>query len=218
VYKTVKIGEQVWMAENLAYNQFGSKCYNNEYGRLYDWDTAMEACPEGWHLPSDEEWQALENFARGKEFIEIAGKKLKAQTGWYEKRTYELGLSEEDAKEDLRNREEWSEENGQYEEEEEVELGLSEEQLEELKDSEPSEEDLESFYNGTDDFGFAALPSGYSELGSGYLRKEGSMGGWWSASNYNIYIIANAPSSNGSDCGNYSANRYDLYSVRCVKD
>jgi len=85
VYKTIKIGKQTWMAENLNYDASGSKCYNNDpansqkYGRLYDWKTAKKVCPPGWHLPSDEEWQELVDFAGGKK---IAGKKLRAKIGW----------------------------------------------------------------------------------------------------------------------------------------
>jgi len=86
-YKTVKIGTQIWMAENLNYEAEGSVCNNNSdsncytYGRLYNWETAMKSCPNGWHLPSDKEWQILVDFAGGGK---VAGKKLKAKSGWNE--------------------------------------------------------------------------------------------------------------------------------------
>jgi len=85
VYKTVTIGKQVWMAENLAFNAKGSKCYDNDpancqkYGRLYDWETAKKVCPTGWHLPDDDEWLELVKSVGGEA---IAGKKLKAKEGW----------------------------------------------------------------------------------------------------------------------------------------
>ncbi len=87
-YKTVVIGEQTWMAENLNYNPGtgNSTCYDNQpsnctaYGRLYNWATAMGVCPTGWHLPSDAEWTTLTDYAGGSS---TAGTKLKATTGWY---------------------------------------------------------------------------------------------------------------------------------------
>lgn len=83
-YKTVKIGEQEWLAENFAYLPYvcpadsancGVWVYNysgtdiseaketreyKKYGGLYSWEAAIELAPEGWHLPCDEEWKGLE--------------------------------------------------------------------------------------------------------------------------------------------------------------
>ena len=98
-YKTVKIGEQWWMAENMAYKtESGSYAYNDNednvsiYGYLYTLDAARIACPEGWHLPTDDEWMQLGEFIEndrdekhidgGSPYSFLAGKYLKSKTGW----------------------------------------------------------------------------------------------------------------------------------------
>ncbi|MCL2183803.1 MAG: fibrobacter succinogenes major paralogous domain-containing protein [Chitinispirillia bacterium] len=96
-YRTVKIGKQTWMAENLNYKIGKSVCYDNKesncrkYGRLYDWNTALKACPAGWHLPSDEEWTALTDFVGGEE---TAGTKLKSKTGWSTDKGYKAATDD----------------------------------------------------------------------------------------------------------------------------
>jgi uncharacterized protein (TIGR02145 family) len=156
-YKTVKIGSQTWMAENLNYKPSAgySLCYDNKesncdkYGRLYDFGTAEKACPSGWHLSSDTDWSNLVKAAGG---AAAAHAKLKAKSGWS---------------------------NG----------------------------------NGTDDFGFSALPGGNR------LQSPGKGGSWWSK-NYNgdgrpddIYGI-------GDDWCVVDDCQENIggFSVRCVKD
>jgi len=171
-YKTVKIGEQVWMAENLNYNADGSKCYEDKpancikYGKLYDWETARKACPAGWHLPRKAEWEKLFSFvdSTGKE----AGKHLKAKSGW--NKTYD-GKSG----------------------------------------------------NGTDNFGFSAIPGGDGQLsGRGDLifSREMEQGVWWGATEN--------PNANGEGTLIYFRNDDDVprlvyqnnkffYRIRCIQ-
>jgi uncharacterized protein (TIGR02145 family) len=90
LYKTVQIGAQTWMAENLDYRTSDSSWYYNNdsvayhiYGRLYTWNTAMSVAPSGWHLPSDREWTTLTSYLGG----DAAGDKLKEAGNvhwWYD--------------------------------------------------------------------------------------------------------------------------------------
>jgi len=68
-YRTFIISEQTWMAQNLNYTSQDSWCYLElaalceKAGRLYTWEAAQNVCPQGWHLPTDEEWTSLlDNF------------------------------------------------------------------------------------------------------------------------------------------------------------
>jgi uncharacterized protein (TIGR02145 family) len=159
-YRTVVIGERTWMAENLNYEADGSKCYDNKpencnkYGRLYDWNTAMKACPSGWHLPSDDEW-AIDGYVGGE-----AGKKLKSKSGW------------------------------------------------------------NNDGNGTDEYGFSALPggNGYSDGSFDYV---GDVGNWWSASENEVTSdIASSLYMNYSLEDAFWDDNFKsrLLSVRCLQD
>jgi uncharacterized protein (TIGR02145 family) len=171
-YKTVKIGEQVWMAENLNYNAEGSKCYNNKtkncdkYGRMYNWATAMKSCPSDWHLPDMADWDKLDNYVKSKKSCtECAGKYLKAKSGWN-----------------------WDKKKGKS-------------------------------GNGTDSYGFSALPGGLGSYKYGNFFDAGIDGYWWSSSRnshgsnirhmgYNHKYLA---------FGSHNEMEY-LQSVRCLND
>jgi uncharacterized protein (TIGR02145 family) len=100
VYRTVKIGSLIWMAENLKYNAPGSRCYedktenSDKYGRLYSLAmvTKLDACPPGWCLPTNAEWEDLVKAVGGSK---IAGIMLKSNNGWDD---YEVIYGEEKGK------------------------------------------------------------------------------------------------------------------------
>ena len=162
-YKTIKIGTQTWIAENLNYNASGSKCYEDTesncqiYGRLYDIETAMKICPQGWHLPNGNEWKTLEDF--------VGGKSLKAANGW---NSYKI-------------------------------MGRGE-----TKSG-----------NGTDDFGFSALPSGNGFSGAVfYFFRAGEVGNWWSATEGADRILEQSETKMRALDKRYGDA---IYSVRCLQ-
>ncbi|PBC73451.1 fibrobacter succinogenes major paralogous domain-containing protein [Fibrobacter intestinalis] len=195
-YKTVKIGEQIWMAENLNYDYNGgtakSYCYNDEpdscakYGRLYTWAAAMDSvgvfgdggkgcggygvtckatypvrgvCPEGWHLPSDGEWQTLFKTVGG---TGVAGTKLKSTSGW----------------------DDYDGKSG----------------------------------NGSDKYGFSVLPAGDRRVGGSYLD-AGEHAFFWSStggSSYNAYYWYF--SFDIEDVNSDYDSKHHGFSVRCLRD
>lgn len=88
IYRTVKIGNQTWMAQNLNYETAESFCYDDhmssclKYGRLYTWTAATNVCPAGWHLPTLAEWDELIDSLGGMPSAALA---LKSKTGWKSK-------------------------------------------------------------------------------------------------------------------------------------
>jgi uncharacterized protein (TIGR02145 family) len=193
-YKTVKIGDQWWMAENLAYDT-GSGCwaYGNYksnleiYGYLYNWSAAKKACPSGWHLPSDTEWTKLEVYLQNNGYnydgVETTGsdrtthnrtaKSLASISGW-------TPSSVEGA------------------------VGNT---------------DYSEYRNKS---GFSALPGGYYNKTSGEFIDDpniGNHGHWWTATESTApRAWVRHLSFTRVDCDKYNFGKEHAFSVRCVRD
>ena len=201
-YKTVKIGEQIWMAENLKVTQYrngdpipnltdendwenteqGAYCNydNNEdnvetYGRLYNWyavDDKRGLAPRGWHISTDDEIKELEMY---------------------------LGLSQSEAGEDGPR--------GTNE-------GSKLANRKDLWDDGILQNNPEF---GTSGFDF--LPGGYRYYGNGNYSHMGSLGYFWSSTEYGSnYAWYRELYYNTSEVGRYGGSKKDGFSVRCVKD
>ena len=181
-YKTVKIGGQVWMAENLNHKVDSSFCYNDsveyceKYGRLYMWaaavgkpeeecgfgnkcelsDNVRGVCPEGWHLPDTTEWRTLFFLGVGGNEHKVYNE-LRSQTGW-----------------------------------------------------------VSADGNGTDSYGFSALPAG-DRNENGRFSMDGYSTVFWSAADsyggFDAYFMGLVGYAQQSYTGKRNA-----FSVRCLRD
>ena len=195
-YKTVKIGTQTWMAENLAYlpsvvgSDTGSKTasynyvygYNGTsvseakatsnyqtYGVLYNWPAALNACPSGWHLPTDAEWKTLEMHL-GMSQAEADG------TGW-------RGTDEGGKLKEIGTTHWYSPNTG-----------------------------------ATNESGFTALPGG-TRNSNGNFNYIGGNGGWWSATELGTYFAwYRVMTFNLSNVNRNNYYKEDGFSVRCLRD
>jgi len=195
-YKWVKIGNQIWMAENLAYlpivnlvkadttnlsNYYvygyngtdvnAAKAIRNyaDYGVLYDWSAALISCPAGWHLPSDAEWKQLE-IALGMPQIEDDDKIDPISRG--------IMLGNQ-----MKTKSGWN-----------------------------------SDGNGSNSSGFSGLPGGY-RFSNGSFCFIGSFGHWWTATDgSDIFAWGRGLGYNTSSVFRNSNFKENGFSVRCIKD
>jgi uncharacterized protein (TIGR02145 family) len=194
LYKTIVIGTQEWMAENLNTSIYRNgdaiptnlddgtwqnttsgawAYYNNDpsyacpYGKLYNWYACVDArqlCPVGWHVPTDAEWTVLTDFLGGEA---IAGGKMKT-TGTIEAAT---GL--------------WYSPNT----------------------------------SATNSSGFSGSPGGFRVSGDGVYSSYGITGFWWSISEIDATLALHRYLDESSNSvGRLQNRKRSGYSVRCLKD
>jgi len=219
-YKTVKIGTQTWMAENLNYEVGGSKCYNDnpanctKYGRLYDWTTATTICPSGWHLPTNADWETLVNNDAGG-----AGKHLKSLEGWEDQHhgsldTYGFkALPGGYGFPGINNILNFPN----------IESLLALAGLQSL-------ETIEDFlyiisllglagYIGLEDIPPTTPITDIEKLRNGFFDEAGYYGFWWTASEYDtISAYYSAMMHHDNGVGLFEMPKFLLFSVRCVKN
>lgn len=225
-YRTVQIGVQCWLAKNLKYlpsvcpattTPDGSAFYyvydyqgNNveeakatanyrNYGALYNWAAAQEACPPGWHLPSDAEWSELTDFLiHTYKHITVSnvGYTLKScrQVGsplGGDCNTSEHPCWEMPARPRKRG------------------LAAIRRMVIDLIDGTPMS-------HGTDEFGFSALPGGRCTYGG--FQWIGEHGFWWSATDASPLRAWCRQMTTGGTVNRWDMGKNYGYSVRCVRD
>jgi uncharacterized protein (TIGR02145 family) len=194
VYKTVKIGNQEWFAENLkttkynngttipnvtsnsdwgnltsgayAWYENNEATYKNAYGALYNWYAVNTGnlCPTGWRVPTDAEWTALTDYAGGES---VAGGKLKST------RT--------------------------------------------APDAHPRWESPNT--GATDEYSFSALPGGGRGGDDGTFVGVGDGGGWWSSTEGGATAAWYWGMSYGLEfVARTNLNKRFGFSVRCLRD
>ena len=192
-YKWVKIGEQTWMAENLAYlpnvnrvsaGSFSEPCYYVynytatdvnaakatetylEYGVLYNWLAAKVASPDGWHIASNDEWEQLAQY-------------ISNQNGPYENNGYVW----EDIGVHLKAKDGWYGDSG-----------------------------------GTDDYNFKGLPGGY-RMNQGQFHGRQLLAIWWSSTEESSDLAWRRDLSDDNHKFKEGESKKNLgYSIRCIKD
>jgi uncharacterized protein (TIGR02145 family) len=196
-YRTVEIGEQVWMAENLNYAASGSKCGEDDgklsddntsncdkYGRLYNWATAM----------------ALDASCNASTCASQVGAKHQGicPSSWH--------IPNDDDLDKLVNFVESSN-------------SCSNCTAKYLKYTDGWNNNGNNNGNGQDTYGFSALPGGYGSNSDGSFYSVGNYGFWWSSTEYSsIYAYRWEMNYIRESVGGSNIGKFGLYSVRCVKD